>query len=217
VFLEAFAMYISLFVLFGEVLRRVAPSISLVAYLLSTLLLPLALVWPARRGKTVRDSRRGFCWHRGEGIVKERGCGVIGYITGLPIVAIALVITFFLSRFASASPSHPIMGELRGGVLEIGLIYLLACIWAPIMEETMFRGALFNHLRGRWGWLISSLVVGLLFALVHPQGWTAIPVLGSIGAVLASVREWRGSLIGPMTAHALNNATAVTAVLLLIR
>ena len=97
------------------------------------------------------------------------------------------------------------------------LIFVLAAIWAPLMEETMFRGALFNHLRGRQGWLVSSLIVGVLFALVHPQGWTAIPVLGSIGAVLASVREWRGSLIGPMTAHALNNATAITVVLLLVR
>jgi membrane protease YdiL (CAAX protease family) len=41
-------------------------------------------------------------------------------------------------------------------------------------------------------------------------------VLGSIGAVLSAVREWRGSLVGPMVAHALNNATALTIALLLL-
>lgn len=216
-FLEAFAIYIALFVIFGDVMHRIIATPPLILYLLTTLLLPIALIWPTRRGMTMRDSRRGFGWHRGDGIFTEMGCGLIGYITGLPIMAIAFVITFYLAKLSSSSPSHPIMNELGGGVGAILGIYFLACIWAPIMEETMFRGALFNHLRGRWGWLMSSLIVGLMFALMHPQGWTAIPVIGSIGAVLASVREWRGSLIGPMTAHALNNATAITVVLLLIR
>ena len=126
---------------------------------------------------------------------------IVARLIGLVFVLIAVsMVTFFLTRLTSGpGPSHPIMNELRGGWAHVLAIYFLACVWAPVMEETMFRGALFNHLRGRLGWLMSSLIVGLLFALVHPQGWTAIPVLGSIGAVLASVREWRGSLIGPMT------------------
>ena len=145
------------------------------------------------------------------------GCGIVGYLAGLPLVAIAFLITLALSRFAGATPSHPIVNELRRGWGTIALIFVLAAIWAPLMEETMFRGALFNHLRGRWNWVVSPLIVGLLFALVHPQGWTTIPVLGAIGAVLALIREWRGSLIGPMTAHALNNATVLSIALLLTR
>jgi membrane protease YdiL (CAAX protease family) len=31
-----------------------------------------------------------------------------------------------------------------------------------------------------------------------------------MGAVFCWIREWRGSLIGPMTAHALNNTVVVT-------
>jgi membrane protease YdiL (CAAX protease family) len=85
------------------------------------------------------------------------------------------------------------------------------------MEETMFRGALFHHLRRRWGWLGSASVVAVIFAIIHPYGWVAVPALGSTALVLAALREWRGSIIAPMVAHACHNFIATTALLLLLR
>jgi membrane protease YdiL (CAAX protease family) len=41
-----------------------------------------------------------------------------------------------------------------------------------------------------------------------------MPVLGAIALVLATLREWRGSLIASMTAHALNNFLALTMVIM---
>ena len=35
----------------------------------------------------------------------------------------------------------------------------------------------------------------------------AIPPLAALAITFALMREWRGSIIGPMTAHALNNTT----------
>jgi hypothetical protein len=96
-------------------------------------------------------------------------------------------------------------------------IYFLACVWAPVFEESMFRGALFNHLRARHGWWVSASIVGLLFAAIHPQGWTTIPILGGIGMVLCALREWRSSLIASMAAHALSNGTVITLALLTSR
>lgn len=218
VFLEAFAIYITTFVVSTELIHRLLPRTPWVGYLFLSLLIPFVLYWPTRRGVSAQESRLGFGWHRGRGFFIEMCCGVGGYVAGLPIVALAFVVTLALSRLAGTTPSHPIVNEVRGGsIATIVLIYLLASVWAPLMEETMFRGALYNHLRGRWNWIVSPLIVGLLFALVHPQGWTTIPALGAIGAVLAIVREWRGSLIGPMTAHALNNATVITFGLWLLR
>lgn len=216
VFLEAFTIYITTLVLFGTLIHRLLPGTPWIAYLLLTLLIPLVLIWPTWRGVSRRDSLIGFGWHRGRGLFTEMGCGIAGYIAGLPLVALGFFITIGLSKYAGVSPSHPIVNEVRGGWFTIAMIYVLASLWAPLMEETMFRGALFNHLRARWSWIVSALIVGLLFALVHPQGWTTIPALGAIGGVLAIVREWRGSLIGPMTAHALNNATVITIVIALM-
>jgi membrane protease YdiL (CAAX protease family) len=81
----------------------------------------------------------------------------------------------------------------------------------------MFRGALFNHLRRRWNWLISASVVAFFFAAIHPQGWTLIPGLGSIAIVLAAIREWRGTAMASIAAHATNNGIVLAMVLLMMR
>jgi membrane protease YdiL (CAAX protease family) len=43
----------------------------------------------------------------------------------------------------------------------------------------------------------------------------AVPALMALGFIFAMLREWRGSLIAPITAHALNNGMVVTALLIL--
>ena len=80
----------------------------------------------------------------------------------------------------------------------------------------MFRGMLFGHMRERFGWWTSALVVAILFAIVHPQGIVGVPVISALALVFAGIREWRGSIIGCMAAHALHNGlTLVAAVYLL--
>jgi membrane protease YdiL (CAAX protease family) len=95
-------------------------------------------------------------------------------------------------------------------------IVVLAAIIAPLVEETMFRGFLYRHLRDA-GWrlprlvsvLISGTVVSFLFAVIHPQGWTLVPALMGLALGFTLMREWRGSLIGPMIAHGINNSVAL--------
>jgi membrane protease YdiL (CAAX protease family) len=96
-------------------------------------------------------------------------------------------------------------------------LYALSCVFAPFMEETMFRGLLFHHLRRRWSWAVSAVLVSAIFALLHPQGWVAVPALGAIAMVLAALREWRGSLVAPMAAHAFSNFLVLTLALLFLR
>jgi membrane protease YdiL (CAAX protease family) len=83
---------------------------------------------------------------------------------------------------------------------------------APLVEETMFRGVLYRHLReasSRRGKLASILlgtvVTSFVFAVIHPQGWLGVPPLMGIATALALTREWRGSLLPCMLAHGLNN------------
>lgn len=53
--------------------------------------------------------------------------------------------------------------------------------------------------------LASAAVTALIFASIHPQGWAGIPTLASIGFTLAMIRQWRGTLVSSITAHAFNN------------
>jgi membrane protease YdiL (CAAX protease family) len=147
----------------------------------------------------------------------ELACGLFGYFAGIPLIAAGIFISLKLSKFAGASPMHPIQKMLQGSPLQIVNLYAAACLIAPVLEETMFRGALFNHMRRRWGWLISASLVAFIFASIHPQGWTLIPGLGSIAIVLAAIREWRGSLWGSVAAHAANNGIVLTLALMVAR
>jgi membrane protease YdiL (CAAX protease family) len=211
VFVEMFAVYLLSFLVLSFVLSLIfggsAPlSIS---WLLSAVL-PIAIVYGLRRGLTWNEMRTGLGWHGGKGWYIEIPLGIAGYLAGLPVVAVGFVITLLLIRLTGQTPSHPIQGESAGSVLGALQLYGIASVWAPIIEETMFRGALFHHMRRRWNWFISAGVVAFIFAAIHPQGWATIPVLGSIAMVLAALREWRGSILASMTAHACNNFVMVS-------
>jgi membrane protease YdiL (CAAX protease family) len=118
--------------------------------------------------------------------------------------------------------SHPVMEDLlTGNWLRIVQVIVIAAIVAPIVEETMFRGVLYRHLReasARWGVtasvVVSGLLVSFVFAVIHPQGWIAVPALMALAFGFTLLREWRGTLIPSMVAHGINNGM-LTVVLIL--
>ncbi len=211
VFAEAFALYLlgMIGVSVGITLWVPDPGIASSFLLIPTV--PLALLWMRLRGVGWGEMRYGLGLHAGGGFLREVGSGVVGYIAGLPILGIGMLISFFLiSHFGQPGQGgHPIQDMPIESARDVIQLLLLASVMAPVLEEMMFRGALFHHLRRKFGWLVSSLIVSLVFAAIHPQGWMAIPALGSVAIVLAGLREWRGSIIASMAAHALNNGVIV--------
>ncbi|HEX4793512.1 MAG TPA: type II CAAX endopeptidase family protein, partial [Humisphaera sp.] len=197
-FLEAFAIWLGFYLLISFIARKLSPNVLDHAwvYLLAMLLPPAAgLVWPRLCGIDRGYWRAGLGWHAGRGVFREIGCGLLGYVTGLPIMILGFCIMIALTHLAKANPTHPITEEMAGGMRQVFAGFVLACIYAPIVEESLFRGTLFHYLRGRHGWLVSACISSFLFAAIHPQGWTVVPVLFSIAFVFAAIREWRGSIL----------------------
>jgi len=216
-FLEAFALYLAGYVGIGWLLRYLHSERELLDYGIELAWVAFASVWPLLRGVSGPRLRQGLGWHRGRGVLREAGAGLLGYLAGMPLMALAIYCTIVLTKISGERPVHPIVfGAGQGRVIAIVGLYLLASVWAPIVEETMFRGALFHYLRGRHSWLLAALLSGLIFAALHPQGWSAIPVLGAIGVIFAAIRQWRGSFLASAAAHALNNAVAVTMLVLVL-
>jgi membrane protease YdiL (CAAX protease family) len=218
-FLHAFAIYVAGLLLLGQVVDWLAPGERSFVWTVALMLtMPLGLLWPIIRGEGTTSWRHAFGWHGGRGFFREIGLGVVGYIAGLPVIIVGFIITAILISISGETPSHPIQQAFGNMLspLKIVVLYSLACVWAPVTEELMFRGALYHHLRRRWGWLVSAAWTSLIFAAVHPQGWTAIPVLGSIALVLATLREWRGSIIAPIIAHACVNGVTITLMILIL-
>ena len=216
-YLEGFAIYLVLFILGFGLLRRHFRLENLQWEWFALLILPVVLFWFFRNGAGSKEQRLALGWHTGKGVIREVGAGIAGYLAGLVVVVAGFFVTYLLVKQTGISPEHPLIYILQGNIWHVLGLYALVSVFAPFMEETMFRGALFHHLRRRWGWAISALAVAFIFAVIHPQGWVAVPVLGSIAIVLAALREWRGSLIAPMVAHACNNFIVLTFALAVLR
>ena len=199
----------------------------------------LSLVWPVLRGISWTEVRQDLGLTRGRAGWLEPLVGFPSYAMMVPMLAIGVTITLlallvWLSSAgggggagggAPASPfeeqqmiSHPVVNVvLQGGFwLQLQLI-LLACVAAPIVEEIMFRGVLYRHLRDAtrgWGWMVSCLASALwtsfIFAVIHPQGMLAVPALMSIACGCTLAREWRDSLWASMIVHAINNSLVFT-------
>lgn len=213
-YVQAFAVFIGSYVAGGLLLRTAADflpkDLSMILPMAAMFIAVLAgTLWPLFMGQRRGEWRAANGLHAGRGMAREIFCGIAGYFAGFPLLVLGALLTIVLVRTSGAETSHPIMRQLSGGWGAWVGIFLLATVWAPVTEELMFRGSLFAHLRERFGWWVSAPVVGLIFALIHPQGWAAVPALTAIAIVFAGIREWRGSVVGCMAAHALHNGVAV--------
>lgn len=169
-----------------------------------------ALLWPVMWGMPWRAVAPAIGWHRGAGALREVGAGIVGYLAGLPVLLVGLILTVIFALLNQHTPYHPGAFDMfEGGTWSVISMVILACIWAPVLEELVFRGFFHSYLRQRLAAPYAGIIGGLIFAAIHPQGWMAIPVLAALGFNFAMIREWRGSIIAPITAHALHNSAAV--------
>ncbi len=91
----------------------------------------------------------------------------------------------------------------------IGWFALLMLLFAPVFEEFIFRGLLFNGMRRRSRPAVAILVSAGVFALVHPA-ISALPVFG-LGIATAISFERTGLLIAPIAAHVIYNGAVLAA------
>lgn len=231
-YLGAFALYLVLMVLADFLSVTLHPAVAVVGMFGSV---GIAFLWPRVQGLGWREMLRGFGWRRGKGVVREMAAGVVGYVAMIPVFALGMGMTLVLALLANlvsgwlasqgsdpvaraegGSPmTHPVVVWVAEGDWKIKLaVVFLASGLAPLFEETMFRGALYRVFRDRWGFVVSGLASGFIFAAVHPQGWMAIPALTAMGFGFALIREWRGTLIASMTAHGLHNGLLVATLLI---
>ena len=229
---ETFLLWMVLFMLLqvaagvaASVVPPLGSSIGALAMSLFAMFASLAaLAYPAMRGVPFAEVRRLVGLHRGAGFLRESMHGVACYVGSVPLLAIGLVVFAVLTAIVEAifgstpPPAHPATDMLGGAsALQMVLLFALASVAAPIVEEISFRGLLYGHLRGvvaprvRFGsMLVAALASSFVFAVIHPQGVLFVPALGGLATGFCISRELRGSLIAPMVAHAINNAVTMS-------
>lgn len=226
-FVETAVLFLTLFIgvqvaivgLFSEEQLKAHGEWAMIA---AVWVMALIVFWPLLRGVRFRDLRLAYGWHangRGlGGIFREIGAGIAGYLAGLPILLAGVIVVVVLMKLTASKTTHPIQEDVEiSSWLDALKLYLLAAVWAPLVEETIFRGALFHQLRRSAGLIASAAASAFVFAIIHPQGYAGAPMLLALAINFALMREWRGSLIAPITAHALNNGAVITLLVLIMR
>lgn len=230
---ETFAVWMVLFLALqvaAGAVSGLAPRFALAVVFVAFMSSLAALAWPVLRGLPWAQVKRDIGWVGGQSSATELAIGAGSYFMALPVLAIGLLVTLLL-LFVQQSltpagplfeppsgPAHPIVEQLLGpNWFPKIMVLALGAIAAPIVEETMFRGVLYGHLRGgtcAWGFAISVIfsvtVNSFIFAFIHPQGWVAIPALMSLAIAFSLAREWRGSILPAMVMHGMSNSLVLT-------
>ena len=114
---------------------------------------------------------------------------------------------FFLDRLFESD----FMVRLYESSTWLPLLWIAVILFAPLFEETFFRGFLFVGLRrSRLGVAGTVAITALTWALIHFQyGYFGKAVIFALGIYLGVIRQKTDSLWAPVTAHALINLIAM--------
>lgn len=182
------------------------------------------IAWPLLRGVAWRRLAEDLGLTRGVGLGREALFGALGYVASLPLLIGAALLgaaiegALGLGDDGGSASGYPLMEQPMAHSWAAVLLGAAgAVIWAPIIEEVIFRGALFRFLRARMGAILTILVTAAAFAIAHPYNPLGLMGVMVGGLVFGLLREWRGSLVAPMVAHALHNAVVVGPTIVYLR
>lgn len=158
----------------------------------------------------------GFLTVRGMNVGALAGFSRIGFMRVLltacillfaayPLLTLADVLT---QRFLGGAPSRQAIVELFTNsqtLSQRALIIVLATAIAPLVEEFVFRFFFYGVLKRYFGRVIGLLANAALFSAVHAHLPSAAPLF-VLGSCFTLAYEWSGSILVPMTMHALFNS-----------
>jgi membrane protease YdiL (CAAX protease family) len=139
----------------------------------------------------------------------------VGLTVALVVGAFSISFIYFAALdSAGISPDTDLPEQVYQSAGPLIVIGVLSLAFAPLMEETFFRGFVFGGLRNRWGAVLAAGASGLLFAVAHignPGTIYLVPPVALIGALFAWGYVISGSLLASVLAHLLFNLLAFTA------
>ncbi|MCG8599720.1 MAG: CPBP family intramembrane metalloprotease [Verrucomicrobiales bacterium] len=139
-------------------------------------------------------------------------CSIIGGLCSVLICAWAignLSEEFMKSVFEGLS-AQELVNQLKEkqSTLYFVLSVVAACIAAPIAEEFLFRGYMYESVKAATNPLFSAIVVGALFAVAHVNLPALLP-LWAFAIILCLAYEWSGTLWVPVGMHAFFNGANI--------
>lgn len=136
-------------------------------------------------------------------------------ILWLPVIVwvFYMAATIMAAAIASFAPWIDIEQVQDTGFQDLGLpveyivAFIALVILPPIAEELLFRGYLFGRLREKFGFWLSTIVVSIVFGVVHMQ-WNVGIDVAVLSLFLCYLRERTGSIWASIVLHAIKNGIA---------
>lgn len=204
---------LQMIILFVTVQLLAAVSSSLLPEALGTLgfILPSVLLFTlGAAGMIVIEKKNGMAYefeqHFKEQKLRVLSWGLLGMVLAILVQTLASIIEFnFLGSSLESQNTQMIVEVVR----SYPIFLLVAGVTGPIMEEFVFRKALFGLMVGKIGGIGAAVISSLLFAFIHMDGLFLI--YSSMGLVFAWLYMRTKNIWTPVIAHCLMNIFAVLA------
>ncbi len=140
--------------------------------------------------------------------------GLAGFAAALPVVWSLSILSLVLV----GGDTHPAIPVFIGSesATDRWMLLLTVCVLAPLFEEFLFRGYLWNRFNKMLGVYSGTALSALVFAAVHLSLGSFLPLMG-LGVILAVVARHSGSLWSSVVTHALWNLMNILFLQLLYR
>lgn len=134
--------------------------------------------------------------------------GTILMLVAYPLISVADAITQRLLESGSSKQSIVELFNASQTISQRIMIIVFAVAIAPAAEEFLFRFFLYGVLKRYFGRLLGLTANALLFAAVHTHLPSFMPLF-VLGSCFTIAYEWSGSILVPMTMHALFNSVSL--------
>jgi membrane protease YdiL (CAAX protease family) len=128
----------------------------------------------------------------------------------VPVGLVAVYLVNLVYNTLVTTKTQAVVNDFPRSLGGLLLFILLACIVAPLFEETFFRGFLFQGFASSFGPIWGAVVSATLFSLSHQQLDIFVPLF-ALGVALAWAFYYTRSLWANVALHSLFNAIAVLA------
>jgi hypothetical protein len=164
--------------------------------------------WVSRR-KGSGDMKRDFRlrYQSGDWVALLYGVGLL--------LAAGLILSFVFEVLGIDPGTQQVVEAAEGAerLPEKLIITVVIAVLAPVAEEILFRGMLFDALLARTSVKRTVWISGVVFGLVHlidPAALPLVPALIGLGVILGYARQRTDSLSRPILMHiGFNSVTAI--------
>lgn len=193
---------------------------NIVAYQFLVLGVLVSAVWLVKVRNNVGASALGYC-------VPDWPMLIVAVLTGAAAVFFGAVLVTAL--FHTFLPQYGLKGNAKQVLAGVHhhmplILRVVTVLWAgveaPLVEETLFRGIIFQGLRDffdQWfsyafAVFAAAIASGLLFGVAHFEPRT-LPILFFVGIVLAYVFQYGRSVFASALVHGILNASVAIYIL----